>query len=120
MNVHAIGDRANGVVLDAFEDALLELGCLDGIDTVHESDESQSRLSEQEKRERRRKMRRKEGDGCAEVRPRLEHAQMLTNEDVERVGRLGVIASVQPAHVYVYLRRCSLAHPPKAIDLQYQ
>lgn len=32
------------------------------------------------------------------LRPRLEHAQMLTPEDVMRIGRLGVIASVQPAH----------------------
>ncbi|KAI6032798.1 amidohydrolase family-domain-containing protein [Pisolithus orientalis] len=33
------------------------------------------------------------------LRPRLEHAQILTPEDVIRVGRLGVIASVQPTHV---------------------
>ncbi|RXW15059.1 hypothetical protein EST38_g10795, partial [Candolleomyces aberdarensis] len=81
VNVHAIGDRANGVVLDAFEDALNELGCLESTDGRIET------------------RRRKNPDGCGEVRPRLEHAQMLTKEDVGRVGRLGVVASVQPAHV---------------------
>ncbi|KAK0212699.1 amidohydrolase family-domain-containing protein [Desarmillaria ectypa] len=62
VNVHAIGDRANGIVLDAFEKAL------SGIDV-------------------------------AALRPRLEHAQLLTEADMKRVGELGVIASVQPTHV---------------------
>ncbi|KAK0485942.1 amidohydrolase family-domain-containing protein [Armillaria novae-zelandiae] len=62
VNVHAIGDRANGIVLDAFEKAL------SGIDV-------------------------------ATLRPRLEHAQLLTEADMKRVGELGVIASVQPTHV---------------------
>ncbi|KAK0226064.1 amidohydrolase family-domain-containing protein [Armillaria fumosa] len=62
VNVHAIGDRANGIVLDAFEKALF------GIDV-------------------------------ATLRPRLEHAQLLTEADMKRVGKLGVIASVQPTHV---------------------
>ncbi|KAH7888360.1 amidohydrolase family-domain-containing protein, partial [Phlebopus sp. FC_14] len=61
VNVHAIGDYANGVVLDAFEAALQNV-------TV------------------------------SALRPRLEHAQILTKEDMARVGKLGVIASVQPTH----------------------
>ncbi|KAF9004323.1 amidohydrolase 3 [Cyathus striatus] len=32
-------------------------------------------------------------------RPRIEHAQILTQEDIERMGKLGVIPSVQPTHV---------------------
>ncbi|KZT05240.1 uncharacterized protein LAESUDRAFT_235657 [Laetiporus sulphureus 93-53] len=31
-------------------------------------------------------------------RPRIEHAQIMRAEDLERTGRLGVIASVQPTH----------------------
>jgi predicted amidohydrolase YtcJ len=55
-NVHAIGDRANGIVLDAFEAAL-------------------------------------EGVNVTALRPRLEHAQLLTQEDMVRVGRLGSMLS---------------------------
>jgi predicted amidohydrolase YtcJ len=32
------------------------------------------------------------------LRPRIEHAQLLAREDVERFGRLGVVASVQFSH----------------------
>ncbi|KAH9976735.1 amidohydrolase 3 [Lactifluus volemus] len=31
-------------------------------------------------------------------RPRIEHAQIFQSSDLERIGRLGVIASVQPTH----------------------
>lgn len=34
------------------------------------------------------------------TRPRLEHAQMLEDGDLERIGKLGVIASIQPIHMY--------------------
>ncbi|KAG7091704.1 hypothetical protein E1B28_008106 [Marasmius oreades] len=61
VNVHAIGDRANGLVLDAFESALKDAN-------------------------------------VTALRPRLEHAQIMTKEDMERLGGLGVIASVQPTH----------------------
>ncbi|MFM6967863.1 MAG: amidohydrolase family protein [Microbacteriaceae bacterium] len=52
--LHAIGDRANTVVIDAFEKA--------------------------------------------GVTGRIEHAQMVRPEDVARMGRLGLIASIQPTH----------------------
>jgi len=61
VNVHAIGDRANSIVLDAFEAAL-------------------------------------SGVNVTALRPRLEHAQLMTRADMKRLGRLGVIASVQPTH----------------------
>ncbi|KAJ7182054.1 amidohydrolase family-domain-containing protein [Mycena filopes] len=61
VNVHAIGDRANGIVLDAFEASL-------------------------------------KGVNVTALRPRLEHAQLMTRADMGRLGRLGVIASVQPTH----------------------
>ncbi|KAF9492457.1 amidohydrolase 3 [Pleurotus eryngii] len=34
----------------------------------------------------------------ASWRPRIEHAQIMTLGDLERIGKLGVIASVQPTH----------------------
>ncbi|TFK25493.1 hypothetical protein FA15DRAFT_668366 [Coprinopsis marcescibilis] len=61
VNVHAIGDRANGALLDVFESVL-------------------------------------QGINVTALRPRLEHAQMMTKEDMARLGKLGVIASVQPTH----------------------
>lgn len=61
VNVHAIGDRANGIILDVFESSL-------------------------------------KGVNVTASRPRLEHAQMMTDEDLKRLGKLGVIASVQPTH----------------------
>jgi len=33
------------------------------------------------------------------LRPRLEHAQILSQKDMRRLGKLGVIVSVQPTHV---------------------
>lgn len=87
--MHAIGDRANNIIIDAFEKAL-------------------------------------EGANVSALRPRLEHAQMMTSEDMVRLGKLGgestsgtvrlffsnqicplVIASIQPTHVYVFLYRMS-------------
>ncbi|KAH9177302.1 amidohydrolase 3 [Lactarius sanguifluus] len=63
VNVHAIGDHANEVVLDIFEDIL-----------------------------------KKPGADVNTWRPRIEHAQIFRPSDFERIGRLGVIASVQPTH----------------------
>ncbi len=34
------------------------------------------------------------------TRPRLEHAQMLEDSDLDRMGELGVIASIQPIHMH--------------------
>jgi len=59
--IHAIGDRANDIILDIFDKAVAENGVLDR-------------------------------------RWRIEHAQHLRSEDIERYGKLGVIASVQPYH----------------------
>jgi predicted amidohydrolase YtcJ len=62
--VHAIGDRANHEVLDAFE--ALAAG--------------------------------PDGAAFRALRPRVEHAQVLSEPDVPRFATLGVIASVQPVH----------------------
>ena len=58
---HAIGDRANHLVLDAYQKAL-------------------------------------ESKDVSNVRPRVEHAQILSLDDLPRFGSLGVIASMQPLH----------------------
>ncbi|CAE6461904.1 unnamed protein product [Rhizoctonia solani] len=61
VNTHCIGDRANKIVLDAYEEVL-------------------------------------KGSTDTDRRLRIEHAQILTLEDLKRMGQLGVIASVQPTH----------------------
>jgi predicted amidohydrolase YtcJ len=61
MNVHAIGDRGNRIVLDAFDSALR---------TVPRADH----------------------------RFRIEHAQVLSAQDIPRFARLGVIPSMQATH----------------------
>lgn len=59
--VHAIGDKANHIILDIFEKAILK-------------------------------------NPSRDRRWRIEHAQHLLPEDMERIAKLDVIASVQPYH----------------------
>jgi predicted amidohydrolase YtcJ len=59
--IHAIGDRANAIILDIFSKAMAQ-------------------------------------NGPRDRRWRIEHAQHLRPQDIERFGKLGVIASVQPYH----------------------
>ncbi|HUU38500.1 MAG TPA: amidohydrolase [Candidatus Desulfaltia sp.] len=59
--VHAIGDRANAILLDLYEKTITR-------------------------------------NGPRDRRWRVEHAQHLRPQDMERMARLGVIASVQPYH----------------------
>ena len=59
--IHAIGDRANHVILDIMEKIITE-------------------------------------NGEKDRRWRIEHAQHLLLGDIERIARLGIIASVQPYH----------------------
>lgn len=61
VSLHAIGDKANALVLDIFE-------------------------------------RTAAGQPIKDKRFRIEHAQHLREQDIERFGKLGVIASVQPYH----------------------
>lgn len=72
--IHAIGDRAAHVALNSIEQA-------------------QRHLAQQESSMMNR------GPTClSRLRYRLEHVQLITNADLERMKRLGVIASVQPFH----------------------
>lgn len=61
VNTHAIGDRANRLVLDVLEQMQAE-------------------------------------EGNAGLRHRVEHAQILRPQDLQRFAALGVIASIQPTH----------------------
>ena len=66
--IHAIGDRAAHVALNSFEQAQRLL-----------ADSSPA-------------------GGTRRLRYRLEHVQLITSADLERMRQLGVIASVQPFH----------------------
>ena len=67
--IHAIGDRAAHVALNAIEKA-------------------QQHLSANGEPSR----------NVSDLRYRLEHVQLITPEDLERMRRLGVVASIQPFH----------------------
>ena len=58
---HAIGDKANTLILDAFDKAFKE-------------------------------------NGRRNARHRVEHAQVVLPDDVQRFKKLGIIASIQPSH----------------------
>ena len=66
VETHAIGDRANRLILDLYEEAMVSFL----------------------------------GDKYAAPSPRwrVEHAQILTEQDIPRFAKLGVIASMQPSH----------------------
>lgn len=66
VETHAIGDRANRLILDLYEQAFKAVPPAE------------------------RKIQ--------EPRWRVEHAQILTDQDLPRFGKLGVIASMQPSH----------------------
>ena len=66
IETHAIGDRANRVILDLYEKAMKAVP------------------TDQRK--------------IAEPRWRVEHAQILSAQDLPRFAKLGVIASMQPSH----------------------
>jgi predicted amidohydrolase YtcJ len=61
LTVHAIGDEANGYLLDMLERIIQE-------------------------------------NGARDRRFRLVHAQVMTDRDIERAGRFGIVAEVQPFH----------------------
>jgi len=89
--VHAIGDAANRVVLDAIGEANARLGA---------------------------------GAWAApELPDRIEHVQLLHPDDVPRLARLGVVASMQPIHATSDMdmaerywgRRCALAYAWRSV-----
>ncbi|GAA6011591.1 hypothetical protein JCM10207_002671 [Rhodosporidiobolus poonsookiae] len=80
VNSHGIGDRANRVILDAYENVLRNL-------TSERTGKALEEVTDAELRETQKV-----------VRLRNEHSQIMTPEDLERMGRLGIVASFQPTH----------------------
>lgn len=69
VNIHAIGDLANRLAVDAMEEALRDV-CPDG-----------------------------DLSGCqAERRFRIEHSQIIHEDDQKRIHAIGIIPSIQPTH----------------------
>lgn len=71
VGAHAIGDRANRVMLDVFEEMYARAGS------------GNLAISEREARE---------------LRHRIEHAQVVHPEDIPRFRELDIIAAIQPVH----------------------
>ena len=69
MGYHAIGDRAVQMALDAFEEASRSAAAAPG------------------------------ATGPRDLRFRVEHAQVVTPDEIKRFAELGVIASMQPNHL---------------------
>ena len=82
VNVHAIGDRGDRIVLDAFESAL-------------------------------------RAAPKADHRFRIEHAQVLSPEDIPRFARIGVIPSMQPTHQTSDMRWAEVRVGPQRIRGAY-
>src|SRR5437660_1122911 len=86
VETHAIGDRANRLILDLYEQAFKTV----------QPDKRSVPVGEASSRK----------PSVAELRPpklddvrwRVEHAQILSEQDIPRFGKLGVIASMQPSH----------------------
>lgn len=69
VNIHCIGDLANKLALDSFESIYQRWDEVHGLKDAGKS-----------------------------FRNRIEHAQILRQEDIERFGAIGIIPSVQPTH----------------------
>jgi predicted amidohydrolase YtcJ len=79
VETHAIGDRANRLILDLYEQAFKEVR--DGGASPREPGATEP-----------------SPPTLRDVRWRVEHAQILSPQDVPRFAKLGVIPSMQPSH----------------------
>jgi hypothetical protein len=64
-------------------------------------------------------------NGTSDSRPRIEHIETITTQDIPRFGKLGVIPSMQPLHAYpdadtleVWLKNAGLEREPRAFAWQ--
>lgn len=87
VTTHAIGDRANHAILDAYEIAQRNTECVPETATRSENQNGDRGTIRDTSRV-----------PYHVLRDRIEHAQVLLPEDIARFGQLGVIASVQPIH----------------------
>jgi predicted amidohydrolase YtcJ len=80
VNIHAIGDRANRYVIDAFQSALSDPEICHAISSDTDSFAAQKACQLQ-------------------TRFRIEHAQIISPPDLQRIhDELGILPSVQPTH----------------------
>jgi predicted amidohydrolase YtcJ len=92
VETHAIGDRANRIILDLYEQAFRAVpaeqrNCRAGSPTPPPTTGAQpGGVSDPALQD------------CGNRRWRVEHAQNLTAQDIPRFAKLGVIASMQPSH----------------------
>jgi predicted amidohydrolase YtcJ len=92
VETHAIGDRANRLILDLYEAAFKAVPPKKRNVLVGGASVSSPAAAGE--------------PGAAELRPpkpgdvrwRVEHAQILSEQDIPRFAKLGVIASMQPSH----------------------
>lgn len=104
--VHAIGDRANRDVLDAFEKnaSTLSTSTLSrDAQTLSQESRPASRCATSASTERDVHVagataRDSSNISHKRLRHRIEHAQLVHPDDLRRFGALGIIASVQPVH----------------------
>ena len=88
--IHAIGDRGNRIALDAFDKAQRELSEMDGSPGGHAEPETIQAYGSQTPGAR--------PEAPGDFRNRIEHAQILSLDDIPRLAPLGLIASIQPTH----------------------
>lgn len=86
LGFHAIGDRANSMVLDAFAGA--DPGAVPATDAAPPADPDRAVVTQNSA-----------SHAPADLRFRVEHAQVLLPGDFDRFAKLGVIASMQPSHL---------------------
>jgi len=86
LGFHAIGDEANTIALNAFSAA--EQSAIPANSPTPPSDPDASIVTQATPNFR-----------PADLRFRIEHAQVLLPSDFERFARLGVVASMQPSHL---------------------
>ncbi len=106
LGVHAIGDRANEVALDAFE-AAEQVARMPG-EAPAPKDPGAAIVEDVEP-----------AANAAQFRFRIEHAQVVEADDFDRFARLGVIASMQPSHLLTDMNWAAARLGPKRVALSY-
>src|SRR5437660_9377501 len=86
VETHAIGDRANRLILDFYEQAFKTVQPDKRSVPVGGASSGEPGVAE------------RRPPRADDVRWRVEHAQILTERDLPRFAKLGVIASMQPSH----------------------
>jgi predicted amidohydrolase YtcJ len=106
LGFHAIGDRANEVALDAFQ-AAEQVATAPG-QRPAPGDPDAAIVTHVDA-----------APTPAELRYRIEHAQVVEAEDFDRFAKLGVIASMQPSHLLTDMNWAAARLGPDRAKLSY-